>query len=108
MTWSLDEELDFAINEKDLATFTETALVRYPEALLRLREAKEIINVFRCEAGDRERVVIQQIKQLAYADGLAQAVDAYIKAEVKEEGQDQAAETLLLAVKAYKASREVP
>lgn len=99
----LDQLLDVAMNTADHAGYLAAARVHWPEALLDLREAYELID----EANAR---ILRAAKQLEMADRLYEAGRKFCEAMVKHgpssPESDVAAGTFFITQGEYREAKE--
>lgn len=99
----IDRQLDVAINMQDHAAYMASARVHWPEALLKLREAMEMLD----EANAR---VLRCCKQLEMADRLHEAGRKFCQAMInhgpESPNADEAAGAFFICQGEYQEAKE--
>lgn len=99
----IDRQLDVAINTQDHAAYMASARVHWPEALLKLREAMEMLD----EANAR---ILRVSKLMEMADRLYEAGNTFVRALVKygpsSPDADVAAGTFFITQGEYQEAKE--
>lgn len=99
----IDRQLEVAMNTQDHAAYAASARVHWPEALLKLREAMEMLD----EANAR---VLRCCKQLEMADRLHDAGHAFVQSMVKHgpdsPNSDVASAAFFITLAEYRESKE--
>ncbi len=98
---AVDMELDIAINEQLHDAYAAAARVRWPEALLQLRQCLEC-----CDKASGE--ILRRHKALTAGDELAQNIDQFVLAVVNGQPTGPTAKLVIEALVRYKAARGLP